>query len=1043
MIFKRKIFSQTKLFYTMKKSSLTFVILILFSITFVRIAYGQTNQSNSSNASVQPLYPSSADSVYVYYSYTSTDACPDFFLQRDSVSRNRVYVSLRKITDQGRICAQVITRQTAKLNLGLFKVDTEVYMDRKLLATVKMQCTPDKEGVVVTCNNKLYIQEYSPLAVMQLYLIENTELTVRLKPGDKVKFGGLKISQDPNIYAPCSVVGIAKCIILTEPAEPPCVKDRKGVVVLCNRRLLIKEITSATDTASVREPRLYEFENTYTTDADGVTKPALSVNDRVIFGATIYENTTDTVTQCKTTGKVKCFERVYDAPECVLNKEGVVVKYNNELFIEEFSIAAVAIKQLYAIKLNSNLVLKEGDRVKFGGYTLPLDSVNSAAPYLLVGVALCARVIETSPPPCMPDRIGEVVVCANQLFIRETTYLTDSANEVYRLFIFENPVTVNADGSISKLLSVGDKVKFSTVILTVDTIKNAECKIAGKAVCIKLIVDTPDCELNRKGKVISCNNQLFISEHTDADAINLQLYAFRNGGNFETLKEGDIVVFGAVKVRPDSANTASYCRITGIAQCWKILEHAPECILNRKGVIEQGVDGCQGRLFIRETDTRRLFAIALKNTDNAGNVTLTGLRPGYKVIFGGYLTGRDSSQVSLCYTDGVALCLKVTDTNTGCELNRKGIIVKGTNECEGRVFVKEITTGNLYVMYNYDGIYRTENYTVKLNEGDHVIFGAVERNIYTDQYEACKAVGVVLCYQLISSAKTASLKGYALTPEGKLGSGRAVLLPKGGRKALAVSKIVEGYFEFNNIPAAVYTVYVIPAYPELMKYVPTFYTDKLYYRYADFIEVNTDSKEIFVKMRYHERKTGTARIYGNIHFEYENLNDSLMIKNSLGDAYTSTDFNLAVDVPVLLLDNTGETTAWTITDAFGNYVFENIPTGVFRLYTETSSAIGNKNIEITAEQNDVKVDLVLKNSETNTGINDKLLTEIAVYPVPAKNKLSVVLSQNEIISLYDVRGQLVHTQQAFTGVNEIDITSIMQGIIVLKVGNTTIKIVKE
>ncbi len=1022
----------------MKKSVLSIVILIIFSLASGISTIAQNTTSNSSNPFVHPLSPSPSDSVFIYYTYVSTDGCPDFYFQRDSSTIKELYLSLKKISNVGRICTQAITTFKAKLFLGFFKSDSKIFLDGKLIAEIKAKCTPDKEGVVVNCNGNLYIQEISPLTVMQLYLIQNSTTNVQLKLGDKVKFSGNRFNLSLNPYAPCSVVGEANCITLTNPA-PVCVKDRKGIVVMCNRQLYIKEVTVSTDLISVREPKLFVFQNYNITDTSGTTKPALKLNDQVIFGAELIDNfANDSASVCQIAGKVKCFELVYILPDCELNREGIVVKCNNDLFIEEFSIAATAIKQFWAIKLNSNLLLKEGDRVKFGGHRIQLDSTNFTMPCRVIGVAQCANIIETPPPPCIADRKGIIVVCENNLYVKEINNITNST-DVYRLFAFENQT--NADGSISRKFNVGDIVKFAPVFAAADNNKIGNCTVVGKAICLEIFSDIPDCVPNRKGKVINCNNQLYISEYTATNDLSTHLYAFMNNGNYETLKEGDIVAFGATVLTSASTTIFQQCKIIGTAICWKIIETTPECVLNRKGVIEQGIDGCTDNLYIREIETRKLFRISLLKASYDSNIAVAGLRPGYKVLFGGYLTGKDSNNVRLCETDGVAQCLKIVDTNIGCELNRKGIIVRGTGNCLNKVFVQDINTGSLYLLNNYDGIYRTDNYTAKLNPGDMISFGISEKDY--SQNDSCKIAGVVLCYELISTAKTSVIAGYALTESGKLSSGRALLIHKPTRKVYAITKINEGYFEFKNVQKAAYTVYVIPTYPELLKFLPTFYVDKLYYRNADFFEVSEEKTEIFVKMLSHQPKIGTGRIFGNVHYESDILNDSLMMKNILGESFANVNFNLAVDVPVLLLDLKEQPITWTVTDIYGNYLFENIPIGAFRIFSETTTATGNQNVELTGDRSTVTVNMVMKSNVESTSIPEKIISEIAVYPVPAKDKLTVVLPSNEIISIFDIRGQMIFKQQGVTGMNKIDISNLNKGVLILKTGNNSIRIVKD
>jgi hypothetical protein len=85
----------------------------------------------------------------------------------------------------------------------------------------------------------------------------------------------------------------------------------------------------------------------------------------------------------------------------------------------------------------------------------------------------------------------------------------------------------------------------------------------------------------------------------------------------------------------------------------------------------------------------------------------------------------------------------------------------------------------------------------------------------------------------------------------------------------------------------------------------------------------------------------------------------------------------------------------------------------------------------------------MKSVTENTSIAEPLSSKLMVYPIPANEKLNVVLQENDIISIFDVRGQLMFKKQGVIGINEINLSSFGKGLLILRTGNNTIKIVKE
>ncbi|MEI6755170.1 MAG: T9SS type A sorting domain-containing protein, partial [Paludibacter sp.] len=106
-----------------------------------------------------------------------------------------------------------------------------------------------------------------------------------------------------------------------------------------------------------------------------------------------------------------------------------------------------------------------------------------------------------------------------------------------------------------------------------------------------------------------------------------------------------------------------------IVNCYEIVQNPPTtCVMDKIGVVVEGMDGCTGQLFIEDTSNpgmsmiRQLYFI--ENYFNSNGATTSGLKAGDKVKFGGYFTKNDSTKSILCYTVGVATCYEVIATES-------------------------------------------------------------------------------------------------------------------------------------------------------------------------------------------------------------------------------------------------------------------------------------------------------------------------------------------------------------------------------------------
>jgi hypothetical protein len=325
-----------------------------------------------------------------------------------------------------------------------------------------------------------------------------------------------------------------------------------------------------------------------------------------------------------------------------------------------------------------------------------------------------------------------------------------------------------------------------------------------------------------------------------------------------------------------------------------------------------------------------------------------------------------------------------------------------------------------------------------------VKFNGLLINTVTGFVNFCNASGIVKCYELIESADTYILSGKALAGTDTVKSGLAILFEKGHRKVIVVGKISEGVFLFKGLPESDYTVYVIPEKSFYKEYLPTFYIDKLFYRFADFVSLRSDSADIVVKMRkFIPHAEGIGRIYGNVFFESNRLNDTLMVKNALIDTYGASDYTFAVNTTVLLLNSNNQPVAWTLTDVNGNYMFDKIPLDSFIVVSETANAFAYLKVGLTNESSEANADMMLKEMADITRVNNPESLELIIYPNPARENFTVLLNEDTQLKVYNVAGQLILVRNLFAGENTVETDNLKQGVYIIHAGNRTYKLFKN
>jgi hypothetical protein len=538
--------------------------------------------------------------------------------------------------------------------------------------------------------------------------------------------------------------------------------------------------------------------------------------------------------------------------------------------------------------------------------------------------------------------------------------------------------------------------------------------------------------MDKKGVVIEgigeCKGQLFIQMDSPISAYKI-IYAIQGNevSNSTRLKVGDVVKFGGYAVKNDS-NAVRLCNMTGIATCWEVISDAVTCVKDRKGVVTKLTESAS---IVKDLSTSEIFAI--NGVKLAVGTTI--LFKGVKIV----------CVTTPCYN--IVECYDIINTPpVQCIMDKVGVVVPGIDGCTGRLFIKQVAEPNtnpqLYEIQNYIAASSDGATMSKLQAGDKVKFGGyLTRNDSTKSI-LCYTVGVATCFELIAAESTYTLAGKAMAGKELMKSGLAVLFKKGDGKAIASNNIVDGKFTFTNLPEAAYTVYVIPDINIYKNYLPTFYINKFIYNQADYIKLYQDVKEITIYLRNINMQVGDGRISGNIFFETDQLKDSILAANGNAKSFDNPN-RKAENTTVVLFDNTNQPVAWTITDEFGNYSFENLALSTYRIVSETGSAKAEATVDLSTESSDANADLMLRSPEEKTGLN--LIEELVLdfYPNPVIDKLTINLKEDQQISIFNAFGQLLINRSLYSGVNILDVSSINKGVYFAKIGNSTFRIIKK
>jgi hypothetical protein len=200
-------------------------------------------------------------------------------------------------------------------------------------------------------------------------------------------------------------------------------------------------------------------------------------------------------------------------------------------------------------------------------------------------------------------------------------------------------------------------------------------------------------------------------------------------------------------------------------------------------------------------------------------------------------------------------------------------------------------------------------------------------------------------------------------------------------------------------------------------------------------------KEIAVNLRTFVKRSGKGRIHGNVYFETSNLKDSIL--NYYGDKnylYT-TDNNNAINLPVILFNIQGTPIAWTMSNEFGNYEFDDIALDSYRIVTESAESQAESTVSLTQENAVVSADMVLKIQTVVEALPTLQSEAFSMYTNPVSGKLYLSTTSGNTVRIYNSLGQLMMVRYLPAGKSELDVQHLNQGVYLVKMGQYTQKMI--
>ncbi len=288
------------------------------------------------------------------------------------------------------------------------------------------------------------------------------------------------------------------------------------------------------------------------------------------------------------------------------------------------------------------------------------------------------------------------------------------------------------------------------------------------------------------------------------------------------------------------------------------------------------------------------------------------------------------------------------------------------------------------------------------------------------------------------------ISGKVLGKNELLSSGIIVLYQKSatGRLVLADANIISnGLFSFDHVKTGKYIIYAIPDIYNSSKYLSTYYVDKLHWENADVINLKSNAQGLTMQMASIKLlQAGICQINGTVVYTGAAAStsaESAVLKSAEQISYS-----------VYLYTASGDIITGTSPDAYGNFTFENLPYGTYKLAFEYPNLSNNEKVVILSSESPQVSNLQFVVDQSALSVKSlDAGNDIIVYKV-STDQIAIRISQGGkyMVSLMDITGHtLINKQLEFEKNTDqvMSIGTVPTGVYILKLENNTNSFVKK
>ena len=400
----------------------------------------------------------------------------------------------------------------------------------------------------------------------------------------------------------------------------------------------------------------------------------------------------------------------------------------------------------------------------------------------------------------------------------------------------------------------------------------------------------------------------------------------------------------------------------------------------------------------------------------------------------GYVSNEQNPEHIYAQTGEYLICLKVENNDTAANCLHficETIILEDSIQCVADFLAVADSSSNVMYKYNFydqssgnpdgwlwdfgDGNYSQEQYPVNIYEAAGTY--EVCLNSWNSNHPGCNDSYCIL----VQTANYFQLGGMAFIGQNPLNNpsstgdtGIAILYRQ--RKDLSLIAVDTnvfhelGYYWFNNMMELDYMIWIslTPGSDHYEDFVPSYFPEAMGWQDADIFSLSDNLYEMNTSlMEAQGADIGPGHIGGRV-----------ISGNKYGvEAYFS--FH---DVTVILTDQSSTPLEWTTTDEYGQFEFNNIALGSYKVYADVTGIWSQPETVIIDEEFPF-IDTVLIRMYEGAPFSvqepvDNLIRISSLYPNPVINNMTLQLSAEKPLllrmNIINITGQTIYTIDKLT-----------------------------